>query len=396
MRAGLLLIALTIATTALAEPTTHVHPFGPTDATAIDLHFKARCAGGYFSVGWYNRTIYVRRIGGCYGSGSLVYDTTVRLAEQLASGQYHVEVVDERELKIAETDFYVRSTWPQHLTVHPTAVPIAGGVRMRIDGVVCPIRDCEVRIGDIRIKPLTSGADGALWFTAPPHAKGQVQVSLFTHTGIFVASNLAYYYDGFDKTIVERILFPVLAHTRGFGGSEWVSEGVISNPNPWFIGDLRPGATTRIGDGYPRGFALVVPRGEVDSLAFALRIRDTSCDAEGLGTRVPVVREKDMFHGRDITLLNVPRDPHYRVKVRVYAFDPMFDTKGRVRTKNGSYDIELRRTGTADDEPYYAELDLPSAADRTDVTIVPPRGSLAWAFATVTNNETQQVTVVKP
>jgi hypothetical protein len=49
--------------------------------------------------------------------------------------------------------------------------------------------------------------------------------------------------------------------------------------------------------------------------------------------------------------------------------------------------------------PWYAEIDLPVRGDdeRANLYVTPPAGAgLAWAFATVTNNETQQVTVVTP
>ena len=49
-------------------------------------------------------------------------------------------------------------------------------------------------------------------------------------------------------------------------------------------------------------------------------------------------------------------------------------------------------------EPWYAEIDLPpgEANERVNVHLMFPLDTTAWAFATVTNNATQQVTIVTP
>jgi hypothetical protein len=154
---------------------------------------------------------------------------------------------------------------------------------------------------------------------------------------------------------------------------------------------------------------LLVPRPEAPFLSFALRIRDVSRHAEGLGTQIPVVREKDLYHGTIMTLLDVPIDPGHRVKVRIYALEPFDELHraGRVvifRQNNHVaealvYRLTRNCAGSAcAGEPYYAEVDLrPGAAGaRVNVYIEPPLDATTWAFATVTNNATQQVTIVTP
>ena len=196
---------------------------------------------------------------------------------------------------------------------------------------------------------------------------------------------------------------------------------MISNPTPYAIElanaiagpRLEPGERRVLeGEQYPHGIALLVPRAEADNLAFSLRARDVSRESDNFGTEVPVVRESQMFRDSVLTLLDVPLDPRYRTKVRAYAFsDPIFlglvnnnDVKLTVRRANGET-IQQFRTRSPVCEgasctatPGYLEFDLApiGAGERGDVYIQFTDGALGWAFASVTNNETQQVTIISP
>jgi hypothetical protein len=152
---------------------------------------------------------------------------------------------------------------------------------------------------------------------------------------------------------------------------------------------------------------LIAPRPEADDLAFSLRVRDPSRAAEGDGTQVPVVRARDMFRGTDLTLLNIPTDSRYRVKIRIYAFDTgAHDAEVTVHRQATPNEVATRyfvpvRNACAgygcDAIPWYAELDLPSSEAGEPVNVyvtVGGESTPAWAFASITNNETQQVTIV--
>ncbi|MGZ5472647.1 MAG: hypothetical protein ACXW31_01995 [Thermoanaerobaculia bacterium] len=168
---------------------------------------------------------------------------------------------------------------------------------------------------------------------------------------------------------------------------------------------IEPKSLLKFHSGYPRGTVFYAPRSEAAHLAMALRIRDVSGEEEGYGTDVPVVREHDFLHGEQIHLLDVPLDPRYRVKVRVYAVEPGLAPvlTGFVRIRRGDalvhlpFNLTQKQSGHSN-EPYYAEVDLPQGVigERVNVEIVMPLDATAWAFATVTNNETQQVTIVVP
>jgi hypothetical protein len=214
----------------------------------------------------------------------------------------------------------------------------------------------------------------------------------------------------------------VLINTPGAHGSQWVSEAAIANPAHWDIetyndivpfecidypcGERLPGGSyvAFTGDGYPNGIALIAPRAEAGNLAFSLRVRDTSRAAEGYGTQVPVVRERDMFRNTELTLLDLPVDSRYRTKVRMYAFDAG-EHDAEVTVDDGvrspaTYFVPVRRNCSGREchgIPWYAEVDLATTATDQRVNVYIRFGdpeAPAWAFASVTNNETQQVTIV--
>jgi len=227
-----------------------------------------------------------------------------------------------------------------------------------------------------------------------------------------------------ELSVFERVLFPVLFSSRGGHGSEWLSEAAIANPRPWYVETVNevmpfvcitypcgermaPSSTVAFdGMGYPQGIALIVPRAEADDLTFSLRVRDTARHAEGYGTQIPVVRESDMFRNAELTLLDLPVDPRYRTKIRMYVFDSGdHDAYVTVRQAHGVIDtrfVPVRRDCTSGDcagAPWYGELDLAAGntGDRVDVYItIGGTDTPAWAFASVTNNDTQQVTIVTP
>lgn len=330
-------------------------------------------------------------------------------------------------------------TSPAPFDIHPSAVrSVPAGLRLRITRngqsnlAICATADCSditIRVGGVVATNVQRDAEGNVTFDAPAHAPGLVDVAIEKRqpevTWTYPAALI--YFDEFDSSAFERILFPVLFDAPGAGGSLWRSEAAVSNPNPYYVENfntiesivcitypcgerLNPGAYIRInGGGYPHGIALLVPRVEADDLDFSLRVRDVSREAEGFGTEVPVVREKDFAIDEEIALLEVPLDPRYRVKVRVYAYDPPETIESpsiRVvdpvtNSVKATHSLTLSSCGdelTCAATPAYAELDLaPGAAgERVTLYVHMPPGAPSWAFATVTNNTTQQVTVVTP
>ena len=90
------------------------------------------------------------------------------------------------------------------------------------------------------------------------------------------------------------------------------------------------------------------------------------------------------------------------MKLRVYAFDTE-ETNATVTIMNPETQAVkpghvVQLTRPCDTCASYGELDLQTGDtdERVAIYITAPEGSHAWAFATVTNNTTQQVTVVTP
>jgi hypothetical protein len=414
----LLLLSLLLASLALAdEGGVHVVPFGPTTATPVDVHIPLDCFPEGHTVDRAGNVIKITLLDpSCPPVLPIQQIYNVRLPELLAPGEYRVEVfVEGQDGVLGSTEFVVRNADPRPFEVHPFAVPASGGnLRLRINSIDCgtPCEGVTIEVDGVPATNLAGSSDHAVWFTPPPHAPGPANVRVAIGSEVVLLPAAIYYYDRPERSVFERVLFPVLFSANGANGSRWVSEAALSNPRPWFVQNggaafsrLAPGEIARAGDGWPRGVVLHAPRPEAPMLAGALRVRDVSRQAHGFGTQIPVVREDDFTHGGEITLLNVPLDPRYRVKLRLYALDPMVvqpfglvtlrDTQTKaVKLGRG---FQLARPASAD-EPWYAELDLPpgAAGERVNVFVEFPLDATAWAFATVTNNETQQVTTVTP
>jgi hypothetical protein len=168
------------------------------------------------------------------------------------------------------------------------------------------------------------------------------------------------------------------------------------------------------------GAFLFVDSVTAGQLRFGLRVRDVSREAEGFGSEVPVVRTQD-FRADGVSLLGIPNQPSLRLMLRMYALDKVGgDVRVRIYEQRGA-DIHLgdlagdalfaERTYALtnihgslipelqDNYPAYAQAaDLPMPSTplaRIDIVPLTP-GMRIWAFASATNNTTQQVTVISP
>lgn len=406
-------------------------PPGPTSRTPIEAHVFVVCEEESHTV---TRVGNVIKIHVEPGPGQAICDppvpSLVRVSiGTLPVGEYRIEVTAGALDSIAASrTFVVRDATERGFDIHPFTVPSQPfGLRLRLTSSEAGV--ARVFVDDTEIPPasITPATDGSLSFPAPAHARGLVDVKIETNTGATVTlPGALYYYDGvapLDTSVFERILFPVLFQSAGAHGSAWVSEAAIANPQPWAVetvnhvfpfvcifypcGErLAPDSFISFnGFGYPLGIALIAPRGDADGLAFSLRVRDTARSGEGYGTQVPVVREAQMFRNTDLTLLDIPIDPRYRTKLRMYVFDSGEHDAYVTLDRAGSAPPEtflapVRRTcdfNLCDAVPWYAELDLPAGEidERVNVYVtIGGADSPAWAFASVTNNETQQVTIV--
>ncbi len=407
-------------------------PSAPTSTTPVTVFASFTCFAGAPSVTVLGSVITVSFPSEGCGSVPIPMQYSVALPSLLAPGEYRVDVTYPGPGEIAgSTTFIVRDA-ASPFVIHPFAVPASTTenlmVRLSSASSVCRSGDCAIRVGGVLVTEKSITSDDAILFKAPSHPPGLADVSVQDGEVIRHSPAALYYFDLSrppDLSVFERVLFPVLFSAPGVGGSQWVTEAVVSNPRPWFVWNynsifpyvciaypcgerLEPESAERFqGHGYPNGAALLVAREEASDLAFSLRARDVSPAAEGLGTQLPVVREEGMFRGT-MTLLNVPLDPRYRVKLRIYSFDAGLSGFGshagvtvrRLAGPPSFYTSAMTSTCQAPCGfvPYYGVVDFPPGApgELADLYVELDPGHLGWAFVTVTNNSTQQVTIVTP
>jgi len=155
-------------------------------------------------------------------------------------------------------------------------------------------------------------------------------------------------------------------------------------------------------DGLPWGHVLYAIRGTAASLDLASRIRDTSRQAQTAGTEVPVVRERD-FRGQ-LRFLNLPVDARYRVTLRLWSlvdYAPFIVSVDSIPAQQLPLTI-AKIPGTS---MYFGTLDVTSLLAKANsnpaiLTVAGINGSLPppaiWGMLSITNNDTQQVTIVSP
>lgn len=238
----------------------------------------------------------------------------------------------------------------------------------------------------------------------------------------------------FGSTAFERVLLPVFisGEAQGGYGSRWATEirGFNAGISALRITDHPeiPCQQESACGGYVTSRAFFSPileterpgtgrfvyvtSGKVGSASLNLRVRDVSRESDTMGTELAVVTAADTF-GADsiIPLVNVPFTANYRQKLRIYDFDGEFRRTVRVKVSDGDFahplitrDVILSSGPTSIDfpgYPGYAEFDLntlPELAghDRVTVTVETPSEGRFWAYVSVTNNVTQQVTHVTP
>ena len=260
--------------------------------------------------------------------------------------------------------------------------------------------------------------------TPPPHAAGAVQVTVAD--GTFTKSSYAFRY--FDPAappsdkFFEKVLLPVIFNGPGAFGSNWTTDLSLRNDNGYSVEPWRPiGGSSSIvpsrpllfGSGnVPAGLFAVVPRQAASGLAFHAAVRDTSRGDAEWATEIPVVRE-GAFSAAGVELLDIPADARFRTTVRIYSpTNPVPGYASAVHVviyslNDGSTlrNLFLSLLDPAGCSDAVSCAEHPSYAAATDVTAFLPSGRVGlqiqgsvplWAFATITNNETQHVTVVSP
>lgn len=238
-----------------------------------------------------------------------------------------------------------------------------------------------------------------------------------------------------NRSDYSPVLFPISVSERpGAYGSIWSSVATLLNSSSEAIsiplgGCHIPPCYYRIEPGrseavqieparadFPPAFILYVPKTASGSLHFNLRVQDLSRQALTWGTEIPVVTETQ-FLASPIFLLQLPLEARFRSAIRVYDLEARYfrdhaSARAEVTVRVGSrivksaiVDVEARASEALEDfhvlPGYFEIIDLAAwvgePLETVDVEIRPLSDGLRiWAFASVTNNETQHVTVVSP
>lgn len=320
---------------------------------------------------------------------------------------------------------------PLDLSVSQPVGSTAGGttVIVSVPAAFClgvPINQCPlpaITFGGIPATSITAVDDTHFRVTTPPHAAGPVQV--VASASSYTRSSYGFrYYDpqaAPSEKFFERVLIPVIFHGPGAFGSNWVTELSLINANAYPIEGWRPIAGRASIDSKPvvfgsedapNGLFLIVSRQATPNLTFHAAVRDTSRADREWATEIPVVRD-DKFSYYPVELLDIPIDPRFRTMVRIYSPDAQVPNYAR-QVHVSVYSLDdghvlrelfpsLTNPSGCSDAVSCAEH--PAFVSVSDVTNGLPSGRAGvriegyaplWVFATVTNNDTQHVTVVSP
>ena len=331
-------------------------------------------------------------------------------------------------------------------SISPTSGPASGGTQVTITGnhlgaevlciVPCPT---QVTFGDVTVTAVEEAPDHVIVIT-PQHAPGTVDVTVSPAGAKPAAVANGFTFVSTSEDPYERVLLPIYTNepVSGANGSQWQTDFWLRNNSstktltlaPWPCGTICPPvfpnsfslqSETALHN-LPQGFdptpgtvsrILYLLRNEPE-VSMSLRVADISRSALNAGTEIPVIREAE-FLDAPADLLNVPYDPSkFRLMLRIY--DP-FVTSAQYRvtlygqTEGAApleHDVTLTaqspQTGQFRTEAAVAQYDFTPLADVDKVwpaafrihiePLVP--GSRYWAFVSITNNDTQHVTIVSP
>ena len=349
----------------------------------------------------------------------------------LPSGQYHVVITAEGGQSPLTFSFVVLDANPT-VAVSQSLGSTAG--RTTINIVVaaahclnhapsaCPLP--SITFGGVPATNVVVIDQSHFRATTPPHPPGAVQVTVTGDS--FLKSSYAFrYYDPTappSSKLFEKILIPVIFNGQGALGSNWSTELSLRNDNDYLVEPWRPIAGSSaiapvtpisFGSGSaPSGAFLILPRKAAARVSFHAAVRDTSRADREWATEIPVVREND-FSSSGVELLDIPVDSRFRTMVRVYSMAnpvPAYASFVHIIVYSIDNGSVLRDVYPSLSDPTGCSeatscATIPSFASVSDLTTGLPSGRVGvqvqgnaplWAFATITNNETQHVTVVSP
>jgi IPT/TIG domain len=331
--------------------------------------------------------------------------------------------------------------------ITPSVGPSSGGTEVTIKGdgllmqaaclLPCPT---TVTFGDITVT-VDSDSEHELRVTTPAHAPGPVDVIVHVTGEQPVTKANGFTFAASPEPSYEQILLPIHLDgvVPGAFGAQWKTDLWLRNnsldavtlvPWPCGLGDPCPGPDRltftlsarhslhnlppldAAPDGNPSRL-LYVARPGATSLSLGLRFADVSRSTLDGGADLPVIRESELLT-TTAQLFDVPLGSTFRVLLRVYDAEfsssqfqvTLYPQAETVEAPVYSTVVTATSVYTGDFRPKaaYAPLDITGFLQlplpwpqnvRIEITPLTP-GSRYWAFASVTNNTTQAVTLVTP
>jgi hypothetical protein len=318
---------------------------------------------------------------------------------------------------------------PSISSVIPGIGPAAGGTTVTISGtgfsecVICsPPAPPDVFFGNTPAASVRLVNGTTIEAVSPPHPAGTVGVTVAQFNGRTTLDG-GFTYTGELGDAFERVLVPIfMPPVRGPFGSEFRTLVYATNSSnrpgerallygldttcflalpvvgPEDARVLDPGETLELQPDCSTGPAIffMVPKPTADRVTFNARVFDTSRGVLTHGTEIPIVRPNEFKNGR-LVLVAVPLDERFRNTLRIYSDRPT--------TVTVTYQAEVRtvplQAGRTPFEPAYAALgnfprQTPNIEPLANVRIEAPDGVPIWAFVSVTNNTSQEITIVSP
>ncbi|MGK2856073.1 MAG: hypothetical protein ACSLFQ_02580 [Thermoanaerobaculia bacterium] len=325
--------------------------------------------------------------------------------------------------------------------------PFIGGpaVLSNVSGASCtPVEFLTV----CRVESLAAGSQATIRYT-----RDGFNYPTQAPRAVFVIAENSYDPDGSNSSLERQVLFGLPAEltrvllpivvpvVEGAYGSRWVSElslfvdgeadlfvfptvydcRVLCPPIPLSGEMVPPHRLVRpllVRDFDRVGYLLRFDRSRAHEVAFTARIRDESRALETWGTAVPVVTDDELVRGR-LQLIDIAAGPRFRQTLRVYEPDATgASVRVRVYGDTGTETLLGEETLVLATPPHnqqpdsnaglpvspgYAQLDFltrfPTTTQypRLRVEIEPLTSATRyWALVSITNNETQHVTLVTP
>lgn len=328
---------------------------------------------------------------------------------------------------------------PVITSVSPIEGPVAGGTTVTIKGSgfsnVCII--CSPPFGDPRVYFGVAPARSVRFIDAntieavtPASLPHTASIAVHQNDGSLTNGFLddAFTFTGDPNEVFDAVLFPIfLPPVDGAYGSRFETTARVSNqsivsgstlygldttcylftPNTTPYDPIGLGAQQILLPGCSTSTGRVFYLSKGSRMGASLRVRDLSRQAHSHGVEIPVVRLSEFTNDR-VALLGVPADPRFRKTLRIYSMSGR-DVWVSVAINGVGVGQVLLDPRKDLFEPAYGvftdfPLDLPADSfmqvdlfmgTSPDGTIHPDTPRI-WGFISVTNNETQEMTVISP